>query len=309
MAKSNQIKKLVNGEIADADDINDIVESAGNEGGAIPYDPATDQRDTTGSQSLGATAYPWGSLYLNRDAILGEVDPVSNTLAASITISLLRTFLNLKDVTESSFTGHGGQNVKVNLAETGLEFKQGESIPQQAEIFTSSGTWTRPAGVDRVYVVVQGAGGTGGAGGGSGTFFRGGGGGGGGGYAEGSIEVSGNVTITISSSVSSFAGDTTILGNAGSDGVAGTSGGAVGTGGSGGTASGGMINISGDSGSSGTSSTNGVGGRGGDSYLGGGGYGHAQIYPSSNGSKFGGGGGGGGLSAGAGGIGKVIVYY
>lgn len=122
MAKSNQIKKLVNGEIANADDINDIVESAGAEGGSMPYDPTTDQLDTIGGQSLGATAYPWGSIYLNQNSILGEVDPATNTLAASVTISDLRKFLNLKDVNESTFSGKGGQFVKVKTTEDFLEF-------------------------------------------------------------------------------------------------------------------------------------------------------------------------------------------
>jgi len=136
MAKSNQIKKLVNGEIADADDINDIVESAGNEGGSIPYHLDTDERDSTGGQSLGAVAYPWGSLYLNRDAILGEVDPVSNTLASSVTISDLRKFISQKD-TPNSYSGESGKSIIVNTGETGLEFSNISSL-----VFISRTTWS-----------------------------------------------------------------------------------------------------------------------------------------------------------------------
>ena len=56
------------------------------------------------------------------------------------------------------------------------------NIPPRAEyqqVFTSSGTWRRPSGVDVVWVAVQGAGGGGGGGGSAtdGSRFSGGGGG------------------------------------------------------------------------------------------------------------------------------------
>ena len=63
-------------------------------------------------------------------------------------------------------------------------------------IFTSSGTWVRPVGVNSVIVTVIGGGG----GGGGVTTDSGdaaGGGGGSGGYAHGAVSVSGNVTVTV----------------------------------------------------------------------------------------------------------------
>lgn len=121
MSKSNQIKKLVNGEIADADDVNQIVEDAGSEGGSIPYDPTTEERSTDGSQSLGSTSYPWGSLKINRNAEFVEVDPVSHMAASTVSIKDLRNFIKLKDC-PSSYTGKTGSFPAVNAGESGLEF-------------------------------------------------------------------------------------------------------------------------------------------------------------------------------------------
>ena len=67
MAKTNVIKKLVNGEIADADDVNQIAENVGTEGGAIPYSADNQQRDAAGSNSLGTVAFPWGFLVVSKD--------------------------------------------------------------------------------------------------------------------------------------------------------------------------------------------------------------------------------------------------
>lgn len=157
MAKTNQIKKLVNGEIADADDVNQIAENVGAEGGLIPYDPTTHARETNGTESLGSTNYPWGSLYANREAELVEVDPNTNTAASQVSIQNLRKFLYLKDVFESSYSGSAGLNVRVNDGETGLEFSSGAG----REEFFASGSWVCPNGVNMVWVTMIGAGGGG----------------------------------------------------------------------------------------------------------------------------------------------------
>lgn len=65
----------------------------------------------------------------------------------------------------------------------------------RSQLFTSSGTWTRPSGVTTVNVVCLGGGGGGGGGGYSGTV--GGGGGGRGCAAEYICTVSGDVTVTV----------------------------------------------------------------------------------------------------------------
>ena len=97
MAKTTPVKKIVNGEIADGDDINQITENIGTEGGLIPYSAADQEKVTDGTESLGATAYPWGSAFLNREANFVEVDPSTNTASSSITMSHLRKFISQKD--------------------------------------------------------------------------------------------------------------------------------------------------------------------------------------------------------------------
>lgn len=172
MTKSNQITKLVNGEIADADIMNQIVEDAGVEGGAIPYDPTTHERSTDGSQSLGTTAYPWGSLKINKEAELVEVDPSTHTAANSVLFKNLRKLTYLKDC-PSSYTGKGTYPVRVKEDESGLEF----APLTNSQIFTGNGTFTVPAGVSRLYISLVGGGG---GGGGSDNINVGAGGGGGG---------------------------------------------------------------------------------------------------------------------------------
>ncbi|MBI5699817.1 hypothetical protein HZC35_05935 [Candidatus Saganbacteria bacterium] len=188
-------------------------------------------------------------------------------------------------------------------------------IPSNIQVFTTSGTWTKPANISTVYVEVWGGGG----GGTSGAANQGGGGGGGGGYSAGLVSVTGNVTVTIGAggtagnagSASSFAGASTLTGNGGS--VGGTGGGA------GGTATGGTINLSGAAGGPGEGNDGGGGGGGGGSPKGGAGGGGGPGANASNpstaggaGTRPGGGGGGGSESAGTGGTGGaglVIVSY
>ncbi len=237
MAKGNQIKKVVNGEIADADDVNQIVEDAGSEGGLIPYDPTSHTRSTNGSQSQGSTAYPWGSIFVNRNANLVEVDPATNTAASSVAMSNLRRFLYLKDV-PSSYSGQAGKFARVNVAEDALEF----ALPSNVQLFTGSGTFVAPAGITKVYVSMIGGGGGGGgatassasgaAGGGAGAFVQ----------AVPFTVVPGNsYTVTI--------------------GAAGT-GGSFGTGGNGGTTSFDSLSTLGGTGGGGQGANGGVGGVG-----------------------------------------------
>lgn len=121
MAKTNQIQQLVNGEIADADDVNQIVENAGNEGGSIPYDATTHQRENDGSESLGNASYPWGDMCVDEDAYLREIDTVSHTEASSVIWRNLRKFISLKD-TPDTYSGQEGKVPVVNDDEDALEF-------------------------------------------------------------------------------------------------------------------------------------------------------------------------------------------
>lgn len=173
MAKASPQTKLVNGEIADADVVNQIVENVGSQGGLIPYDPTTNNQETNGSQSIGSTAFPWGSLFLNRLANLVEVDPSTNTAASSIAINLLRKFISMKDAPGNgtgSYTGNGGKFIQVNGAENGLQF----AIPTTIQTFLSSGTFVCPAGITTVYLsgIAGGAAGNSSHGGNSGMWIQ-----------------------------------------------------------------------------------------------------------------------------------------
>lgn len=160
MAKGTPVNKIVNGEIADADVVNQIIEDVGSQGGSVPYDPDTNEQSVNGSQSLGSTALPWGSLFINRLANLIEIDPNTNTAASSIAWNLLRNFITLKDAPGNgtgSYSGQGGNFLQVNNAETGLQF----AIPTTILTFISSGTFVCPAGITTVYLSLAAAGASG----------------------------------------------------------------------------------------------------------------------------------------------------
>lgn len=193
-----------------------------------------------------------------------------------------------------------------------------ESGLASVQTFTSSGTWTRPTGITKVIVEVQGAGGAGGS---SGAAYNGAGAGGGG-YAKKFLDVSSISTSTITvgsggtgstSSNGSSGGDSswadgtnTITGSGGAGGGQGSSG-SWGTGGSGGSATNGDLNISGKNGVP-TDAT------GGSSFLGFGGDSTTGANNSQKAGQLYGGGGQGGLNtadstsrAGASGANGIVI--
>lgn len=188
-------------------------------------------------------------------------------------------------------------------------------IPPSVVTFTSSGTWTKDAGLKYVVVEVVGAGG----GGGKPSVSDTGGGGGGGGYARKLIAASSlgaTETVTVGAGgtgttspggtggTTSFGAHVSATGGAG--GVNGGSGGAGGAGASG------DINITGQGGGGGAASSS-LAGTGGSSVLGGGGLAEVGGGVGVQGGNYGGGGSGGQNNnnggSGAGGIVIVTEHY
>lgn len=197
-----------------------------------------------------------------------------------------------------------------------LQFTRAASVNLlTTQVFTSSGTYTKPAGVRLIRVRVVGGGGAGGV---SGAANQASGGGGGGGYSEELISAVAITTETVTIGAGGVSGGaaagTTSFGSylqaTGGDAGAGGSGTAgASAGGLGGTGSGGTINCVGGSGSNNIGAL--VGGVGGCSAMGGGAR-HSANAAAVNGGAYGGGGSGVGNNSvtaggGTGAAGVVIV--
>jgi hypothetical protein len=193
------------------------------------------------------------------------------------------------------------------------------------EVFDASASWTPPAGVNKVYVQVWGAGG-GGGGGATGLLIlggAGGNGGGGGGYAAGIYTLANSSAVLVTVGAGGAKGPVNNAGSTGGNSSFGsyasaTGGGGGSTGGTalvtiGGTAIA-TISLSGGLGIPGAAS---YGGQGGNSAFGGsptpGGF--SSSYAGANAPIAGCGGGGGfgagslGTTGGNGANGKIIVWY
>lgn len=188
-----------------------------------------------------------------------------------------------------------------------LGFMGGPGLYSNAVAFHTSGTYTWPADVKFIDVIVTGAGGGGGgckATTANETYF--GAGGGGGGTALGLIRATdpgagpGTYTVTVGSggtgavgaAPGSAGGDSvfmTLTGNGGGGGKRDTADNTAG--GTGGSASGGYKQIAGGAGEDGQSTTRSISGKGGGSYWGGGGIASNLMAPINRGSVGDGGGG------------------
>jgi hypothetical protein len=169
----------------------------------------------------------------------------------------VRSVTNLDGETDLELGESGGT---VTLADGATAVGFGGSGLASVQTFTSSGTWTKPSGVTKVVMEIQGAGG----GSGNGDWpYNVGGAGGAGGYAKKFLDVSSVSTSTItvgsggvgSAGAGTNGGNTswadgtnTVTGNGGSGGGASASNSSNGAGGAGGSASGGSINIPGQTG-------------------------------------------------------------
>ncbi len=223
-----------------------------------------------------------------------KLPAVDGSLLTNVpTPTITESNISLSDVTTDNVTtsAHGFVPKAPNLT---TQFLRGDatwaaptsgSIPTNIQVFTSNGTWTKPAGVSTVYVKAWGAGGGGG---------------------EGQAAAGSDGTDGTAGGNSTFAGSTTLTANGGALGTKGGSG-VGGAGGAGGTAANGTINTTGQAGQ--TGGTGGTadgsqGGKGGSSSQGGGG-GAGGTMASTGGAANAGvaglipGGGGGGGSSGA----------
>ena len=224
--------------------------------------------------------------------------------------------INVSGVGVKSLTAEGGaalssdaidtvaeNQARFNMSNDRFELVRGGGIGavdsgfRSVQVFTTSGTWNKPAGLMRAKVTVIGGGA-----GGSGVFTidTGGGGGGGGGAAIKLIQdasLGSSETITIGAGGAGGSGGNAVgsVGGTSSFGAlaSATGGGTKGNykdGGPGGLGSGGDLNITGGGGEAGSEDTIRNGGIGGSSILGGGATTNAGASAGQAAGNFGGGG-------------------
>jgi hypothetical protein len=258
------------------------------------------------SADIGVTVQAFDADTAKLDVI--QTFTANQTVTGNLTVSGGSFVLN--GVTYPSVDGSSGQVLATDGAGS-LSFATavtGGGL-QSIQVFTASGTYTKPAGITKVRV--RGVGGGGGGGGVRASVAATGSGGGGGGHFEEIIDVSALSTVTVTigaggsgvSESAGTAGGTTSFGAFASGNGGG--GGALenGGGGAGGSATGGNINITGQDGSIGAGEVNTPGGLGGSSMLGLGGGMRSEdgTGTGKSGTGHGAGGGGGATAAGGGG--------
>ena len=166
---------------------------------------------------------------------------------------MTRTTIQSTDITDGSIVN---TDVNASAAIVASKLSGVESGLTSEQTFTSSGTWTKPSGITKVIVEVQGAGGSGSNSGAATTTINNGASGG---YVKKLVDVSSitSATITVgsggaaSSLTSGNAGGSSIWADGTNTLTAGGGGGGLNTsyyGGVGGTATGGDLNIAGQNG-------------------------------------------------------------
>ena len=266
-----------------------------------------------------------GQVYYVQDNGSLGLSPDSVAVVAGVAVSSTKLLIDqaTRDANLAKFgsvftlpTADGSANEFIKTDGSGnLSFGAAGGGFTSIQVFTSSGTWTKPSGISKVRVYVTGGGG---GGGGSATANHGGGGGGAGGTSVKVVDVSSISTVAVtigaggsagSSADGSSGGNSTFgsygTGNGGSGGN-GSSESFAYHGGTGGTASAGDYNITGGDGDS-VPAANYNGGTGGSSFYGGGGRGGDRFGLSAEEGKAYGSGGGGNYSSGAAGKAGIIV--
>ena len=191
------------------------------------------------------TASDYSPLNIRNNANSTDIFRVNQSGDISVLKSVSYTWPTSQGAANTILTNNGSGGLTWSAAAGG----DGKTLKMQ--VFTSSGTWTQPAGVDTVLVTIYGGGGGGASGGKSGGSGGGNGGGGGGGgycYIRWLFGVTSSVSVTVGSGGAGGA-------YAGVNGVSGSKGG---------SSSFGSLTVNGGTGGVGTKSEYyGIGGAGG----------------------------------------------
>lgn len=296
-----------------------VVQASESSSGFVELATGVEAASSTSSGSAARLALP-AAISTSTPPASGHVVPVTGNDG-----NIDQGFIPSTISQDMTFTGTNSFSTGTTTFATSTTFVgsfPAYGIGKNIQVFTSSGTFTKPSGVDKVRVQVVGGGGDGGSCNAAGGSGEGGGGGGGGGYAMEYVDISATSTITVTVGAGSTgSGGGTSSFSSFLSATGGADGAGTGAAGAGGVGSGGDINVGGNAGNPGapestTTDDVGASGSGGGSVLGGGGAGFLTTGTTSGGAGTAYGGGGGGASCngssasgGGGQAGVVIVEW
>lgn len=157
MSKQSTTKTLVNGEIADAEDVNQGLEDVGTIGGLIPYDETSKAKVADGSKDIGSVNNPWGDIYIEQNKNLNLVDTSTPEVVQQIPVADLLVPAGLGPLPWGASTPPSGWILSYGQSLAKNSYKQMYlNIKEILAEAAATGTFTATVATDRINITSHG---------------------------------------------------------------------------------------------------------------------------------------------------------